>query len=84
MTHFNSQVGLEQELFIVSQLNNKRHIKDILQPSNKKESQSVTFSASMSIMILYWQKTKGIIWPKCMEADEGPRPVYKKKGFFCS
>lgn len=32
----------------------------------------------------YWQNKKGIMCPKCMLSEEGPRPVYRKKGFFCS
>lgn len=34
-THFNGQVGLEQEFLIVSQLNNNRYIENILQPSTE-------------------------------------------------
>lgn len=32
----------------------------------------------------HWQNTNGTRWPRCMEELEGPRPVYRKKGFFCS
>ena len=32
----------------------------------------------------YLVKIKGIRWPKCIDSDEGPLPVYRKKGLRCS
>ncbi len=32
----------------------------------------------------YFVIINGIKWPRCIASDDGPRPVYKKNGFFCS
>ena len=35
-------------------------------------------------MHTHFVNMKGTRCPKCMAADDGPRPVYRKNGFFCS
>ena len=32
----------------------------------------------------YFVKRNGIRCPRCIDSDEGPRPVYRKNGLFCS
>lgn len=83
-----SQGRLEQVLFIICSHKKSESLAYIC----VRQMEYVVFSLPVSWMTSgtsktscnHWQNTNGTRWPRCMDELEGPRPVYRKKGFFCS
>jgi hypothetical protein len=73
----NGKIWLEEKFFVVRQLNDKGDIKYVLKPPSNE------FTVQRG-GVQDFVKVKGMTWPICMESLDGPRPVYKKNGFFFS
>ena len=57
-----------------------------IRPLNKNFSSSVNCMTrgTSKVSCSHLVKINGIKWPICMAVEDGPRPVYKKNGFFFS
>ena len=64
-----------------SELDDKRDVKDILQPSGMDRSVS---AVGYHDTATHFVKVNGIMCPRCMLSLLGPRPVYRKNGLPCS
>ena len=74
-----------EKLLVIGHLNHQRNVEGILQPSTKeRKDMGNDFSLSFTMKISYLVIMNGTKCPRCIDSDDGPRPVYKKKGFFCS
>jgi hypothetical protein len=58
VTHLDSQFGLEQELFIIGQLDNNGHVKDFLEPSNSFFFFKMTLSLILTLYTLTDRKQR--------------------------
>lgn len=71
---------LPEKLLVIRHLDNQWHIKYILEVPGEiqaAESNHSSHSSCVCVCVLrvYFVKRKGMRWPRCMDSDDGPRPV---------
>jgi hypothetical protein len=78
-----SNTFLPEEFLVVSQLDYKRNIEDVLKAHEgssytRHENKAFKFLQKEQCTWSHLVKMKGTRWPRCMASLLGPRPVYKK------